>query len=435
MSEGKGSLSLGLFLVLIFGFAGLASPQQAPPLVKPGAVVSVRRSGDPADSRYQDEIGKARELVAKGSVDAAISLLRGIVKQDPGNADAHLLLGTALALVPKRSEAIAELRRAIELRPSFAPAYNTLGMTLGRFVELDAARRAFEKAIELDPQLAEAHVNLALVFAQRKEFALAADHLDRALEIQGSSPAAAYSHYLRGKIYNEQNLPAEAAREFEKTIDLRPNYAEAYLDLGSSRRKLSDNAGSQKAFRKAVELAPANPTARYRLGMQYLRNGKAAQAVEHLREALRSQPENRAVLYNLGRALRNTGQTDEAKIVEQKLREILRSGEKSRANALVASQLNIEGIEFEESGNLPAAIEKYTAALEMDPLHAGFRRNLALALCRIGQWNQGIAELREVLRQNPDDEEATKALYIALEKAAAPSAATSQSTTRESKHD
>jgi tetratricopeptide (TPR) repeat protein len=80
--------------------------------------------------------------------------------------------------------------------------------------------------------------------------------------------------------------------------------------------------------------------------------------------------------------------------------------------------LNNDGVELEKSGKLSAALEKYRSALELDPLHGGYRRNLALGLCRLGQWEQGIAELREVLRQNPNDEETTRALYIALEQAA-----------------
>jgi tetratricopeptide (TPR) repeat protein len=68
---------------------------------------------------------------------------------------------------------------------------------------------------------------------------------------------------------------------------------------------------------------------------------------------------------------------------------------------------------------LAAALEKYRSALDLDPLHGGYRRNLALGLCRLGKWEQGIAELREVLKQDPDDEEATKALYIALDKVTA----------------
>jgi tetratricopeptide (TPR) repeat protein len=131
------------------------------------------------------------------------------------------------------------------------------------------------------------------------------------------------------------------------------------------------------------------------------------------------QPDDRAVLYSLSRALRNNGQTEEAKAVEGKLLGILRSSDKLRENSLEATRLNNEGVELEKSGNLSAALEKYTAALELDPLHGGYRRNLALGLCRLGQWDQGIAELREVLRQNPDDEVTTKALYIAMEQATA----------------
>jgi predicted Zn-dependent protease len=60
-------------------------------------------------------------------------------------------------------------------------------------------------------------------------------------------------------------------------------------------------------------------------------------------------------------------------------------------------------------------LEKYRAALELDPEHGGFRLNLGLALCRLGRWDEGIAEMREVVRRDPDNAEATKALYIAME--------------------
>jgi len=43
--------------------------------------------------------------------------------------------------------------------------------------------------------------------------------------------------------------------------------------------------------------------------------------------------------------------------------------------------------------------------------------NYALALCRVGRWRDGIAELREVLRVDPDNADAAKALYIAVDQA------------------
>jgi tetratricopeptide (TPR) repeat protein len=299
-------------------------------------------------------------------------------------------------------------------------------MTLGRFGELDAARQAFEKAVELDPKFAEAHVNLSLILAQRKEFLGAADHLRRAILLQGKSDAAAYSHYLLGKVHNEQDQPQAAAQEFEKAVELRPNYAEAYLDLALTQRKLSGNSDCLHALKKAVELAPNHPIARYQLGKEYLSRGMTEEALVQLREAARLQPRDRAVLYSLDRALLSSGRAEEAKSVEEKLQEILRSANELRAGTLEATRLNNDGVELEKAGHLAAALEKYRGALDLDPLHTGYRRNLALGLCRLGQWEQGIAELREVLRQNPDDGEATKALYIALEKTTAAKGASPQ---------
>jgi len=113
----------------------------------------------PSDTRTR--LKNAKELLTKGSVTEAIVLLRRVLKQDSGNADAHLLLGTALALVPRRSEALAELNRAIELRPGFAPALQYTLHGSRTLCRAGYSREAFEKAIRLDPQLAEAYVNLS----------------------------------------------------------------------------------------------------------------------------------------------------------------------------------------------------------------------------------------------------------------------------------
>jgi tetratricopeptide (TPR) repeat protein len=411
------SLSAPTLLTLTLGVQVFANFQQnQDPAVSRKSDASSKNTIDRVVGKEKD-LQRARQLLGKGSAAEAASLLQHIVERDAHNAEAQLLLGTALALVPQRSKAIAALRQAIELRPDFAPGYNTLGMTLGRFGEPDAARQAFEKALELDPRFVEAHVNLALILAQRKEFSRAADHLGHAIAIQGKSVAAGYSHYLLGKVLNEQDQPQAAVQQFERAIELRPNYAEAYLDLGLTQRKLSESSDFMVALKKAAELAPNNPTARYQLGKEYLSRGMPEKALVQLREAARLQPRDRAILYSLDRALLSSGKAEEASLVEEELKEILQSANELRIKTLEATRLNNEGVELEKAGNLTAALEKYKSAVDLDPLHGGYRRNLALGLCRLGKWEQGIAELREVLKRDPDDEEATKALYIALEKA------------------
>ena len=48
--------------------------------------------------------------------------------------------------------------------------------------------------------------------------------------------------------------------------------------------------------------------------------------------------------------------------------------------------------------NLEGAVEKYRAALQLFPEHVGIRTNLAVALLKLGQWDEGLAQMREALR-------------------------------------
>ncbi len=396
------------------------------PLPSAGAQAPVRapahetgQSGRTAGGSGSELLKQGRDLLAKGSAAEAVPVLRQAIEKNPADADAHLLLGSALALLPRRSEAVAELTQAIRLRPDHAPAYNILGMTLARFAEFDSAQKAFEKAIAIDPKLAGAHLNLALVFAQKGEIARARRAVTRAIELYGDTSAAAYPHYVAGNLYNQQNLPGRALQEFEAAVRLNPKFPEAFLELGSTRRRLSDEAGCIDALRRAVELAPGNAEARYRLGVEYLNQRQGAKAVEHLGAAYRLKPDDRGILYNYSRALRLDGQEERAKIVFRKLSETMSVTTKASQHLADAARLTNEGVALEKQGDFRAAIEKYSAALEFDPLEASVRRNLGLALCRAGRWSEGIAELREAQRIDPNDAETTRALYIALEQEAA----------------
>jgi tetratricopeptide (TPR) repeat protein len=196
---------------------------------------------------------------------------------------------------------------------------------------------------------------------------------------------------------------------------LRPEYAEAWSDLGGMRRLSLDSSGAVQALEKAVALNPHDSTAQYRLGQLYLQDGEAAKALDHLKIALLRDPSDVAILYSLDRALRRAGKLEEAKPIEKQLAELRAQSDRASTVALAASRLNDEGIAMEKSGDVRAALAKYRAALDLDPTGTGFQLNYGLALCRLGRWEDGIAELREVLRLDPDNHEAAKALYIAVD--------------------
>ncbi len=367
----------------------------------------------------QNSLEKAESLLSKGATAEAVVELRQIVADDPRNVVAHLLLGIALALIGERSESINQMAAAVQLRPDSAGVHNQYGMVLSRFIEAKAARQEFEKALELNPALAEAHVNLSLILAQAGELISAGDHLDQAIKLQGDVRAAAYTHYLRAKIWGAENQIDKSIDELEKSIQLRPEYAEAWSDLGGMRRLSLDSSGAVQALEKAVALNPHDSTAQYRLGQLYLQDGETVKALDHLKIALLGDPSDVATLYSLDRVLRKVGKLEEAKPIEKQLAGQRAKSDRSSTVALAASRLNDQGIALEKSGDVRAALAKYRAALDLDPTGTGFQLNYGLALCRLGRWDDGIAELREVLRLDPDNQQAAKALYIAIDQAKA----------------
>lgn len=359
----------------------------------------------------------AWDLLAKGDRDGALRVVQKAIANRPRDGEARLLLGSILSDAGRVSEAIIELKEAVRLLPRSPLALNALGEAYNSAGDLKSARTFFEKAILFDAKFAQGHVNLGSVLAQLGENGRAAEHLDRALALLGSTADASYAQYLRAKIYTEQKEPDKAASMLKKAVWIQPGFAEAWSDLGQAQKALLDDDAAFGSFQRSVELNPDNAISQYRLGAEYLRKGKAHDAVTHLQASYRIDSENQSTLYSLQMALRQDGQIEEARRVKEKLAEVLRAIDTESQNAFLALRLNNEGAALEKSGNLSAAVAKYRSAVAADRAHSGYQLNLAVALLRLGQWQEGLAELREEVRRNPGDVPAETALRDALEQA------------------
>jgi tetratricopeptide (TPR) repeat protein len=356
----------------------------------------------------------AWDLLRRGERKEAVQTLNRIVAAHPGDADARLLLGSILAEDGDRAGAIGQLTEAVRLRPQSAEAHNALGEAYNGFGEARLARGEFEKAAALGPSFAQAQVNLGQVLILEGEFASAARPLDRALQILGNKPDAAYAHYLRAKVNTDLNEIQQAQEHLAKAVALQPDFAEAWSDLGQARKTLGDSDAALAAFEKAVAAGPDDAVAQYRLGAEYFHRQEARLALPHLEKAFALNPEDQSTLYVLQSALRQEGRMEEAGQVKEKLAELLRKRDKAAEDELVAVQLNNQGAAFEKAGNLERALEKYRAALALAPEHVGFRVNFATALLRLGNWQEGVAQLKDALRRDPENKRIKAALDAAL---------------------
>jgi tetratricopeptide (TPR) repeat protein len=364
-------------------------------------------------------VEKAWQLIAQGKQELAVTLLRDLIKADPRNADARLLLGSILMEGGQRDESIAQLGEAVRLLPKSAEAHNALGEAYNAFGETAAARPEFERAVGLDPQHAQAHANLAAVLLQQGDAKRALPHLDQAIRLFGRRPDAAQPHYLRAKIYSADRDSAKAAVELQQAVELRPDFAEAWSDLGDARKSLADGKGALTAFRRAVELSPEDPIAQTRLGSLLLDSSAAHEAVEHLDEAVRLDPKNQSALNALQRALRQDGQLERAESAKKKLAALIRERDEADQKLVAATEINNRGAELEKAGDVRGALAKYRAAVDLLPEHVGMRVNLAVALLKVGNWEEGISQMRQALRRDSGNIEVRKALEDALAQAKA----------------
>jgi len=360
---------------------------------------------------------RAWNFAAKGHRDEAIRVAREVIKNNPENVEAHLLLGSLLVEQGDRIESIAQLSEAVRLRPESAQAQNALGEAYRTFGDAKAALTPFQKAVEIKPAFGVAQENLGAVLLETGDLAGAATHLDRAIQLLGRTDDAADANYLRAKVYSAHSDVHKAAERLELAVAIRPGFAEAWSDLGDARRVLLDVAGSIAALQRAVRLKPTDAVAQYRLGAEYLRQDKAHLAVEHLQQAYQANPDDQSTLNSLQMALREDGQPEQAAAIKRKLSELLRKRDEVNQNRLKAVQLNNEGAALQKEGNLAGALEKYRAASILDPKHVGIRVNYAVALLRLGHWTEGLTELHDALIQDPGNAELRTALNDALRQA------------------
>lgn len=362
-------------------------------------------------------VDEAWELLAKGDRARASQALSRILKTNPKDAEAHLMLGSLLAEDGRSQEALPHLEQAVLLRPGWAEAHHALGAAFKGTGRQREALGEFGRAVKLKPGFAQARVDLALALLDSGDPKAAAEQLDSAIRLFGTSDEAAFPTYLRAKILLDRGGIEPAAKLFERAVALRPDFAEAWSELGQARKTLLDDDGALDAFQKSVKADPENAVSQCRLGAEYLRRGEIAPAVDHLRQSYRINPKNQTMLNSLQLALRRAGQPEEAKRIREELAAVLREIDRESQAAFQALRLNNEGAALEKQGNMAAAADKYKEALTLDPSHNGIRVNFAVASLRLGRWNEGLAELREAVRREPNNAKWKAALEDALKQA------------------
>lgn len=98
-------------------------------------------------------------------------------------------------------------------------------------IAVEAYRQAIQHGLKDEARLAEAHHRLGLALRDQGQPADAQRELEQALALRPNAPAIISN---LGRVLAEQQQPSRAIELFERAIILRPNYAEARFNLAQS---------------------------------------------------------------------------------------------------------------------------------------------------------------------------------------------------------
>lgn len=402
-------------------------------------------------------VSLAEEYARVGELALAEKTLKRVIERHPNSAPAQLLMGRVLSEQRKLSRARVHLRRAIKLAPDDPEAYLTLAqleMESGRPEPSIAAIESMARAI---PDDSRGFRILGVVFSERGDSARAKRMFQRAVEVFPGD----YEAWARlGQLYDEESRHVEAEAAYTQALERDPDNIELLLAAGRVSLQIGADARAQAWFDRvlgltadpelAVRIAFSYVTAdrmpeaadvldrvRARLGIneprlafysalmhEKLRNytraadayaavpegaelfleasvrrgsvlslsGQHARAAETFRVLQKKHPEFLALYPHYARALERSGAHKSA---ERVLRDVLQKFQTPELYEALSQNL-------QRQNRTKDAAKFLEEAIALRPGDAALRFLLGAAYERMGEVDKSLAQVRVVLRENPD---------------------------------
>ncbi len=170
-------------------------------------------------SPVQAKLEEATRLFMSGKFREAEKLTQALVRENPDNVNAALLLARIAIMANCFEDARAILERITATKPRFIPAWHDLGTVLKELHLYDEAVSVLDQALAMEP--------------------------DNAL-----------THYYHGAALAMAARPQQAVESYRKAVTLDPKLPGAHLGLGHVLKTVGDQEGGIEAYRRAIELRP-----------------------------------------------------------------------------------------------------------------------------------------------------------------------------------
>jgi len=190
-------------------------------------------------------------------------------------------------------------------------------------------------------------------------------------ELHRDRPEDAEVLTLRGIVFRERGLFADAEGDLKAALKIDPDSADAHAAIGIL-YDVQMRSEAEAEHRKAVKLAPKNAAYLNNLGFSLYLRQHFKEAISVYESAARLAPLSRKVRTNLGFACAAVG-------------DLRRAAREFQMGGTEAEAKNNLGFAYERRGDMANAYDLYVEAVRLDPKGEHARSNLVHAAIVLGR--------------------------------------------------
>lgn len=407
-----------------------------------------------------------------GDANSSVDSLQQAIKNDPNNGVAHYQLGLALEAQNNSAQAESELRQAVALRPDITDAQRALAGLQMQQKDFDGLAQTAEQIIRVAPNAPDGYLIRAQADMSRQKYSAADQDLHKAAELAPASPAPyvqmgnlhalqkqyavaikfyqqalehdpASTDALQGMMntYLVQKQVDQAIAAAKAQIAKTPSSSGFYDLLGTALFQKKDFGGADAALHKSIELDKNNSDALVKLAQTQAAEGKSDQALATYQQSIKDHPKEISFYILAGMLYESQRNWEQAKNMYQQALNIQHDNPLASNNlayvmlqqggnvdvALAMAQTARRGMPdspnaadtlgwaYYEKGVYQSAIDMFQESLRLNEKKGGaddatVHYHLALAYQKLNQVSQARQQLERVLKINPNNGDAKKAL-------------------------
>lgn len=183
-----------------------------------------------AQSPAHAKLDEATKLFVQGKFRESEKLAQQLVRENPHDVNAALLLARLAMMANCYEDARAILEKIIAREPSFIAAWHDLGTVLKELHHYEKAVEVLNDALSLQPENALTHYFLGAALAMAARPADAVEAYQRAVELDPELPGA---HIGLGHVLKTVGDQEKGIAAYRRAIELRPNFGETYYSLAN----------------------------------------------------------------------------------------------------------------------------------------------------------------------------------------------------------